>query len=100
MKRQHCCLGGPLVFEVSEFQIRGDDGSSSPVALGPDPDVQGKQLLVHVPDGETRPRPTGAPDVFALTGRVRIEGVRPAPGSFAPPRGHSARLIVLARPRG
>lgn len=99
MKRQHGCLGGPIVFEVSAFQIRRDDGTLSSVALGPDPDVQGTQLLSHVPGGETRPRPTGAPDVFALAGRVRIDGVQPTQGGFAPPGGYSARLTVLARLR-
>lgn len=99
MKRQHGCLGGPLVFEVSEFEIRGDDGSVSRVRLGPDPDVQGTQLLSHVPDEEARPAPTGAPDVFVLAGRVRIEGVQPTTDGLAPPSGYSARLTVLARAR-
>lgn len=100
MRRQHGCLGGPLVFEVAEVLLRGDDGSHFSVALGPDPNVRGTELLSSVVSSPSGPLPTGAPDLFALTGRVRIEGVQPtASGGFAPPNGYSALLTVLGPPR-
>lgn len=112
-RRQHGCLGGPLVYDVPRFALRVDDGSVYTVDMGPDPLVEHTEYLrrarVGPGQGAPRnggpseivtvviPRPTGEPDLFELIGRVRLSGViSHGPGLVGPPPGRSAVLTVLA----
>jgi hypothetical protein len=98
LRREFGCLGGPLVHDVSAFQLELPDGSFGWVEVGPDPVVENDGALPEVPATNDPGFGTGGPiSGRLLTGRVRVAGVLPAAeGRFAPPPRRSAVLTILA----
>lgn len=99
VRRKFGCLGGPIVFGVPPFTLREDDGASYHVEVGPDPVVHQHERLApaRCDRPEDLPLPSGAPEVFLMAGRVRVQGVLlVGPGRLAPPRGYSATLTLVA----
>lgn len=100
------CLGGPIAFRVTSFEIMRVDGIRLWVKLGPDPVVENEDRLRQSiertsfrsgqPVPSFIPEPTGAPVVFKLQGLVRVSGVLPAvAGCLEPPETRSATLTIL-----
>ena len=85
-RRQHGCMGGPIVDVVPPFQLRLDDGSLVTIVLGVPPRIENVTRLQALLAARPRqsavisepPAHTGAPDsTTPLLGRVRVAGVRP-----------------------
>lgn len=102
-RRQHGCLGGPIVHVVPAFGLELDDGTRRRVEVGPDPVIEHRELLAAAPARPSAfPPPTGAPDaVQVLDGRVRVAGLQEhRDGVLAPPASCSAVLTVLGATSG
>jgi hypothetical protein len=104
-RRQHGCLGGPLMYEVPPFRLRLADGRSISVDVGPDPEFREpfrlpprpRRVAPPVPLEIAPPLPTGAPTVYPLHGALRVSGIAFIDDArVAPPPGYSATLEVAS----
>lgn len=100
-RREHGCLGGPLVYEVPTFRLRLADACIVTIEPGPDPTVNEAWRLPSPELPEPQPQipilaPTGAGTAYALRGRLRVTGVLATSDTrFAPPSGHSVIIDVM-----
>jgi hypothetical protein len=100
-RRQHGCLGGPIVHDIPVFELELDDGTRWHVAVGDDPVVENLELLRRGVASQpvAGPPHTGQPEsILPLRGRVRIAGMlRGEDGRLAPPAEHSA-VVTFVEP--
>lgn len=100
-RHQFGCLGGPVVHDVTAFELEREDGARIRIETGDNPVVENLALLLERAPAPTDVRPeypphTGGPLAVALLrGRVRVAGLAENGGSFVPARGGCAVLTIL-----
>jgi hypothetical protein len=103
-RREHGCLGGPLVYDVPTFRLRLADDRIVTIEPGPDPTVdKAWRLPSPKPPALTlqHPQPlvpahTGVGTDYALRGQLRVSGVLAASEAhYASPPGSSVMIDVV-----